>query len=84
MANSREQELNEKLDYLYNTKNIIKDVLVTQGVEVSEEDTFREYADKIKSLGKRDVLLFESVDDMYAYEAPKEGILALIYKSESK
>lgn len=82
MANSREQELNEKLDYLYNTKNIIKDVLVTQGVEVSEEDTFREYADKIKSLGKRDVLLFESVDDMYAYEAPKEGILALIYKSQ--
>ena len=40
----------DKLNYLVGTKNAIKDAIVEKGVEVSENDTFRSYADKIKSI----------------------------------
>lgn len=40
----------DKLNYLIGTKNAIKDAIVEKGVEVSETDTFRSYADKIKSI----------------------------------
>lgn len=40
----------DKLNYLIGTKNAIKEAIVEKGVEVSESDTFRSYADKIKSI----------------------------------
>lgn len=36
-----------KLDYLAETKEAIKAALIASGQEVSDEDTFRSYADKI-------------------------------------
>lgn len=79
--NTRNKLLNDKLDYLYSTKRIFRDVLEEQGVEISDEDTFREYADKIRTLNNGDVLLFETEQEMREYENPKEGILAVIYQS---
>lgn len=83
MANTREQQLNSKLDYLDDTKNIIKTALEEQGVTISDTDTFRDYAEKIKTMRNGDVLLFESTDEMEAYENPKEGILAIIYSANT-
>ena len=40
----------DKLNYLIGTKNAIKEAIVEKGVEVSENDTFRSYAEKIKSI----------------------------------
>ncbi len=37
----------EKLAYLQETKEAIKDAIVNKGVEVTEDTTFREYANKI-------------------------------------
>ena len=37
----------EKLDYLEETKDLIKNAIESKGVSVSDTDTFRDYADKI-------------------------------------
>lgn len=39
-----------KLSYLNDTKKAIKDALINKGVEVSDTDTFRSYADKISEI----------------------------------
>ena len=41
----------EKLAYLQETKEAIKDAIVNKGVEVTEDTTFREYATKIGEIG---------------------------------
>lgn len=40
----------EKLTYLNETKNAIKNAIVNKGVSVNDSDTFRSYADKISSI----------------------------------
>lgn len=40
----------EKLTYLNETKNAIKEAIVNKGVSVNDSDTFRSYADKISSI----------------------------------
>lgn len=40
----------DKLNYLIGTKNAIKEAIVEKGVDVSNSDTFRSYAEKIKSI----------------------------------
>ena len=37
----------DKLNYLISTKNAIKQAIIDKGVDVSDTDTFRSYADKI-------------------------------------
>lgn len=46
MANT----IQDKLAYLEETKGLIKEAIVAKGVSVSESDTFRSYADKIKTI----------------------------------
>lgn len=40
----------DKLRYLIDTKNIIKQSIIDKGVTISDSDTFRSYADKISSI----------------------------------
>lgn len=40
----------EKLTYLEGTKSAIKDAIIAKGVEVTDTDTFRSYAEKIESI----------------------------------
>lgn len=42
--------LKEKLSYLSETKEAIKQALIKQQVTVTDEDTFRSYADKIAGI----------------------------------
>ena len=42
--------LNEKLEYLKETKNQIKEAIISKGQEVSSSDTFRSYASKISAI----------------------------------
>lgn len=44
------QPLIENLEYLRETKEVIKEAIRNKGVEVSDEDTFRSYSDKIASI----------------------------------
>ncbi len=45
----------DKLQRLKNTKNAIKQALINKGVEVSDDDSFESYADKIDSLKVSDI-----------------------------
>ena len=40
----------DKLNYLNDTKSLIKDALNDLGAEITDEDTFRSYVDKINQL----------------------------------
>lgn len=80
MTNTREELLNDKLDYLYSTKQIFKSVLEEKGVEVLDSDTFREYAYKIREITNSNILIFETEQEMLEYENPKNNMLAVIYK----
>lgn len=42
--------INNKLDYLDETKQLIKQAIIDKGQEVSDEDTFRSYVDKIADI----------------------------------
>ena len=42
--------INEKITYLQETKELIRDAIEEKGVEVADTDSFRSYADKIKSI----------------------------------
>lgn len=39
--------INEKINYLHETKNLIKSALISKGINVSDDDTFRSYVQKI-------------------------------------
>lgn len=80
---TREELLTNKLNYLDDTKTLIKRALEYDGVTVGDELTFREYAELIKNMDTGSVLLFETEADMINYENPKEGVLAIVYKSDN-
>ena len=50
MPNYTKQDLKDNLDYLEETKKQIKQAIINKGVEVSNNDTFRSYVDKINSI----------------------------------
>lgn len=84
MADYTVQDLQDNLDYLNNTKQIIKQSIINKGQSISDSDTFRSYADKISAIetGKGDVKLFETEEEMQADAKAKEGDLAVVYRNE--
>ena len=84
MADYTVQDLQDNLDYLNNTKQIIKQSIVNKGQSISDTDTFRSYADKISAIetGKGDVKLFETEEAMQADTKAEEGDLAVVYRNE--
>ena len=42
--------IKEKIDYVKETKGLIREAIIAQGVDVPENTTFREYANKIDSI----------------------------------
>ena len=85
MADYTVQDLQDNLDYLNNTKQIIKQSIINKGQSISDTDTFRSYADKISAIetGKGDVKLFETEEAMQADTNAEEGDLAVVYKNET-
>lgn len=50
MASSNDNKLDMKLDYLEGTKSLIKQALENKGASVTDNTTFREYADLVNNL----------------------------------
>ncbi len=50
MEENEERTLYENLEYLNETKGIIKQAIIDKGVEISADTPFREYADKISNI----------------------------------
>lgn len=51
--------ISDKLDYLKDTKSQIKEALIAKHATVSDTDTFRSYADKIKTIPQVDATLIK-------------------------
>lgn len=82
MEENEERTLYENLEYLNETKGIIKQAIIDKGVEIDENTSFREYADKISDIttgGSGDIKLFETQEDMQADVNPQENDLAVVY-----
>lgn len=44
------QDLQDNLNYIEDTKNLIKQAIISKGQSVSDNDTFRNYKDKILAI----------------------------------
>lgn len=72
-------DINYKLDYLSETKQRIKKAIINKGVEVSNTDTFRSYADKINNIsGGSSADIIEAIVDESALpiESGKKVVIA--------
>lgn len=77
------QDLQDNLNYLNETKGIIKNAIIAKGQTIENSDTFRSYAEKISAIETgAGVKLFETEKEMQADPKAKEGDLAVVYKSE--
>lgn len=60
----------EKLNYLNTTKTNIKNAIIEKGVEVSDSDTFRDYATKIADIssgsGPSEITLLQNTRELSA------------------
>lgn len=50
MAQYTPQDLIDNLNYLNETKQLIKSSIINKGQEIDDNDTFRSYADKIDNI----------------------------------
>lgn len=50
----------QKLNYLLDTKEAIKEAIINKDVKVTDTDTFRSYADKINSISINQGIVTES------------------------
>lgn len=50
----------EKLETLLDTKMVIKEAIISRGVNVSDTDSFASYADKIREIQGSDVEFVET------------------------
>ena len=60
-------EIDNKLDYLNETKSLIKEAIINKGQEVLDTDTFRSYAEKINNIENLDATnakIFASEEEM--------------------
>lgn len=86
------ESIAEKLEYLYGTKQEIADAInevgESQGVSVTSADTFRSYADKIRSLGAAEVgkisvrttpLYDSEIGSYQKFEAPEGKVWKEVY-----
>lgn len=75
----------DKFNYLNNTKKAIKNALINKGVEVSESDSFRSYADKVASIetgGERSAEITEVRCDPANFPVQAEKKVILAYTGE--
>lgn len=72
----------DKLEYLIETKNQIKEAIVNKGVTVTDEDDFRSYAEKIAEI--KTVNAVEYTKQINMEEEEKEVLLRKLVASEGK
>ena len=76
-------EIDNKLDYLNETKNLIKEAIINKGQEVLDTDTFRSYAEKINNIENLDATnakIFASEEEMNQDDKVYIGKKAILYR----
>lgn len=73
-----------KIDYLNETKGLMKQSIRNQGITVEDTDTFRSYAEKIDNIQSVNVKLFNNKEELEADTTSVDGDLAMVYNKETK
>lgn len=65
------QDLKDNLDYLAETKSLLKTALINKGQDVSDDDTFRSYVDKLNNISTSENLETElsELENVAEYQA---------------
>lgn len=85
MSSLKDQIIN-KVDNIYDTKQAIKRAIEDKGQTIEDDLSFYSYADKIRQITAMEgaVKLFETVEEMQADNNAKENDLAVVYRKEIK
>lgn len=54
----------DRLDYLEETKNLIKDAIVTSGGTLTKESTFREYPEQVQYVIEHSIISQSVLDEL--------------------
>ena len=54
----------DRLDYLEETKNLIKEAIVTSGGTLTEESTFREYPEQVQYVIEHSIISQSVLDEL--------------------
>ena len=77
-------EITKKLEYLDETKEMIRQAIIKMGQQVGTAITFREYPEYIKKIKTGDVLLYSSYSSLAKVTDVNDGQIALVYNAKSK
>ena len=83
MATQKEL-LNKKLDYLLNTKALIKQTIEYKGVSILDNNTFREYAEKIYNIKSGNIIVYQSEEDLHNATNIDEGTYGIVYRTTTQ
>lgn len=78
-------DINKKLDYLNETRLLIKEAIQEKGPVINEEDTFRSYVDKIRNIESLDpntAKIFNSTEEMENDDKVFVGKKAIVYNRD--
>ena len=87
MSTNTPQDLFDNLDYLNETKNLMRQAIENKGQEISDNDTFRSYAIKISNIqsgggggyANASAKHFNSIEEMNNFTTPKVDDIALVF-----
>jgi hypothetical protein len=71
--------IQQKLQYLLETKRLIKDAIVSKGVEVSDDCTFRDYVDKIRQIPPIESSYFKTTIKIDQSITDANGMVSVIF-----
>jgi len=91
MSTNTPQNLFDNLDYLNETKNLMRQAIENKGQEISDNDTFRSYAIKISNIqsgggggyANASAKHFNSIEEMNNFTTPKVDDIALVFDMET-
>lgn len=77
-------EITKKLEYLDDTKELIRQAIIKMGQQVGTAIKFRDYPEYIKKIKTGDVILYSSYSSLAKVTDVNEGQIALVYNPASK
>lgn len=75
------EDVKRKLDYLDDTKGLIATAIEEKGQDITDQDTFRAYVEKILNIETGEIKLFNSIEEMNLDEKSENGDLAIVYNT---
>ena len=95
MPNYTEVDFNRQVNYLNQTKNLMREAIINKGQEVDINTPFRDYADRISNIGgnsvqtrgvsssSSNILHFKNISQVKTYINANDGDMAFVYDGDN-